>query len=252
MGLLRGDQSQIYAANLIDGAKEHTLILDSDLRIQAASPSFFRTFHLRPDEVRNHPLIEVSGGQWNVPALVSALEGTREEDLSIVATGFEVEVPGVGRKRFRLTVNPARSGGQKLLVLWFEDVAGQDRLEGSLRDQAAILDLLHDSVILRDMNSRIRFWNRASEALLGWKSSDAFGKISHELLQTVFPKAREKLEVALLKTGSWEGELVHRTRDGSHMTVQSRWAVLREKDRPVAVVEVNRALKTGRSHAASG
>ncbi len=42
--------------------------------------------------------------------------------------------------------------------------------------------------------SVITFWNRGAEALYGWEQSEAVGKISHELLQTVFPAPIEEIE----------------------------------------------------------
>jgi PAS domain-containing protein len=121
------------------------------------------------------------------------MESARRDNLPIVETEFEQAFPQIGRKRFRLTVSQAESDGKQLLVLWFQDIAG--------RDQAAVLDLLHDSVILRDMNNRIRFWNRSAASLYGWTASEAFGKVSHELLHTQFPKPVEKLEAELNEVG---------------------------------------------------
>ncbi|HKO05112.1 MAG TPA: PAS domain S-box protein [Candidatus Acidoferrales bacterium] len=112
-----------------------------------------------------------------------------------------------------------------------------------LRDQASLLDLAHDSIFVRDMNSAVRFWNRGAEETYGWTKEEAHGKVTHTLLQTVFPEPLAKIEEALFDRGRWEGELIHTCRDASRIVVASRWALLREADgAPSKVLEINRDI----------
>jgi PAS domain S-box-containing protein len=110
----------------------------------------------------------------------------------------------------------------------------------TLREQASLLDLTHDSIFVRDMNDVITYWNRGAELLYGWPSKEAIGKVSHELLRTVFPAPLEEIKAALLATDRWEGELSHTKQDGTIVTVASRWSLQRdERGRPVATLETN-------------
>ena len=105
----------------------------------------------------------------------------------------------------------------------------------TLREQASLLDLTHDSIFVRDMNDVITYWNRGAELLYGWPSKEAIGKVSHELLRTVFPAPLEEIKAALLATDRWEGELSHTKQEGTTVTVASRWSLQRdERGRPVA------------------
>jgi PAS domain S-box-containing protein len=109
-----------------------------------------------------------------------------------------------------------------------------------LREQAGLLDLTHDTVFVRDMNDVIIYWNRGAEELYGWKKAETVGKTSHQLMQTIFPAPLEGITAELLRTGRWEGELVHTKKDGTHAIVASRWSVQRdERGRPVATLETN-------------
>jgi PAS domain S-box-containing protein len=115
-----------------------------------------------------------------------------------------------------------------------------EQAEDALREQARLLDLTHDTVFVRDMNDTITYWNRGAEELYGWKAAEAVGKVAHQLLQTAFPEPLEKITDTLLRAGRWEGEIVHTTRDGTRVTVASRWALRQDGEgRPVAILETN-------------
>ncbi|SOE95745.1 PAS domain S-box-containing protein [Burkholderia sp. D7] len=114
------------------------------------------------------------------------------------------------------------------------------RLGNAQREQARLLDLAHDTVFVRDMSNVITYWNRGAEELYGWKKREAIGKTSHHLLQTRFPTPLDEINETLLRTGSWEGELVHTKRDGPKVVVGSRWSLQQnESGRPVAILETN-------------
>jgi PAS domain S-box-containing protein len=98
-----------------------------------------------------------------------------------------------------------------------------------------------DSVMYRTLDGKINFWNPAAEQLYGWKKSEALGRVSHDLLRTQFPEPLEKIDAELIQNGRWKGTLVHLTRDGRRVTVESRWVLERNKDRG-AVVEINTPL----------
>ncbi len=109
-----------------------------------------------------------------------------------------------------------------------------------LREQARLLDLSHDTIFVRDMNDVITFWNRGGEELYGWSRAEATGKVSHELLHTVFPAPLADIKAELLRSGRWEGELTHTDREGAPILVASRWSLQRDKSgRPFATLETN-------------
>jgi PAS domain S-box-containing protein len=120
---------------------------------------------------------------------------------------------------------------------------------GIWRDNAALLNLTYDSIFVRDMNGRILFWNRGAEETYGWSKAEALEKVIHVLLSTEFPKPLEQIEADVLENGRWEGELVHRRRDGAHIIVASRWVLQRDaQGAPVGILETNNDI-TSRKHA---
>jgi PAS domain S-box-containing protein len=109
-----------------------------------------------------------------------------------------------------------------------------------LREQAGLLNLTHDTVFVRDMNDVITYWNRGAEERYGWTREEAVGKVFHQLMQTIFRVPLEEINTALLRTGRWEGELVHSKRDGTQVIVESRWSMLQdEQGGPLATLETD-------------
>ena len=121
-------------------------------------------------------------------------------------------------------------------------VAIQRKLdEEKLRESAELLSLAHDAVIVRDLDSRITFWNPGAEKTYGWTAEEAVGRFSHELLQTRFPVSRDATNAALVERGEWEGELTHVTREGTTIVVASRQSLRRdERGARAAILEINR------------
>src|SRR6266542_2586686 len=120
------------------------------------------------------------------------------------------------------------------------DVTERKRVEESLREHASLLNLTHDTIFVRDMNDVITYWNRGAEELYGWTREEAVGKVSHQLMQTIFPAPLEEINAELFRTGRWEGELIHGKRDGTQVTVASRWALQRdEQGNRIAILETN-------------
>ncbi|HEY2615895.1 MAG TPA: PAS domain-containing protein [Acetobacteraceae bacterium] len=110
----------------------------------------------------------------------------------------------------------------------------------TLRRQAQLLDLTHDTVVARDRNDAITFWNRGAEQLYGWSRAEATGTVSHSLLKTVFPEDRKSIDETLQRSGHWEGELVNTSKNGVQVTVASRWSLQRDADgQRIGTLETN-------------
>ena len=121
-----------------------------------------------------------------------------------------------------------------------QEVAERRRAEEILRERASLLDLTHDTVFVRDMNDVITYWNRGAEELYGWTSQEAVGQVTHQLTRTIFPEPLDEINAKVLRTGRWEGELIHTTRDGTRVVVASRWSLQRdERSKPIAILETN-------------
>lgn len=106
----------------------------------------------------------------------------------------------------------------------------------TLGEQARILELSHDTVIIRSNEDVILYWNEGAELLYGWARHEALGKKSSELLRCEYDDP--DVDECLRTDGHWSGEVVRTRRDGIRLVLASRWLLRRDPEgRPVGIIE---------------
>ncbi|HEY9696079.1 MAG TPA: response regulator [Trichocoleus sp.] len=114
--------------------------------------------------------------------------------------------------------------------------------EQKIREQAALLDVATDAILLRDWEGQILFWNKGAERIYGWKAETVLGKKANELLYQQPLKQFEEAQKILIETGEWQGELNHVTSEGRSIIVSSRWVLLyddHQKPKSVLIVSTD-------------
>ena len=111
------------------------------------------------------------------------------------------------------------------------------------REQARLLDLTMDAILVRDAADRITFWNRGASEMYGFTQEEAEGQVSHDLLRTEFPEPLEMIKEQFARDGYWAGELRHTCANGSRITVSTRWvAELDLRGNVASILESNRDI----------
>ena len=97
-----------------------------------------------------------------------------------------------------------------------------------------------EAIIVRDQDGTIRYWSREAELIYGWTPQEVIGTCTHNLFKTKFPTSLAKIEKETREKFLWNGQLIHTRRDGSLVTVNSRWNIQRNpQNKSLTVIEVN-------------
>jgi PAS domain S-box-containing protein len=238
-------ESRTYAEAMAETIRESVIVLDEDLRIISANRAFLETFRVTRHEIENRLLSEFSGGEWNIPALLSSLGNVVRQKTGLRNYEISRDFPGAGQKFLVLNARQVASqdSSGRWILLAIDDRTEERRTIEDLRKQTELLQLAHDAIMVRDVDGVILFWNRGAQETYGWSPAEACGNILHQLLGTQFPEPFESWREKLFSRGSWEGELVHLRKDGRRIHVASRQVLQHDqKGRTIGVLEINRDI----------
>lgn len=119
------------------------------------------------------------------------------------------------------------SGKAIRMVGGMADFTLRHRADERLAEQAALLDLARDAIMLRSLDGEIRFWSRGAERIYGFPREEAIGHVSPELLhqdKATYQAAMDRL----LIEGEWTGEVLARRKDGAKVVIEARWTLVRD------------------------
>lgn len=152
----------------------------------------------------------------------SAWRHTRKDGTILFVESTWHEIPFAGR--------------DAVLVLTL-DRTEQRRAEARNRQQANLLNLASDAIIVRDLDNYVLFWNQGAERLYGFTSEEMVGA---KTLDTFVKVRNYEAEIELLRTGFWFGQLQHQHKDKRDIIVNSRWTLVRDDDgKPTSVLVIN-------------
>ena len=121
------EEARAFAQAIIDTVREPFLVLDQDLRVLAASRSFYSAFKVSPEDTQGRLLYTLGDGQWDIPKLRVLLEKIIPERG--VMEGYEVEhkFPGIGQRAMCLNARKVfyKDGSHTTILLGIEDVTEQ-------------------------------------------------------------------------------------------------------------------------------
>jgi two-component sensor histidine kinase len=140
------------AQGIVDTVREPVLVLDKELRVTAASRSFYSSFKVSPEDTQGRLLYALGDGQWDIPKLRVLLEKILPEQG--VMEGYEVEHEFVGLGQRTMCLNARQvfyeGGAGTTILLGMEDVTERRILE---REKDELLR--QKDVLLEELRHRI-------------------------------------------------------------------------------------------------
>lgn len=136
----------------------------------------------------------------------------------------------------------------ELLVRSIRYAIERSRAEQKIREQAALLDIATDAILVRDLENRILFWNKGAERLYGWSAEEALGQATTHLLYKGSSPQMQEAQKTLMVKGEWQGELNQVTKTGREVMVESRWTLVRDDDKKPKYILVVSTDVTEKKH----
>ena len=132
--------------------------------------------------------------------------------------------------------------GRPAVLTVIADLTAYREAEKRAREQADLLDLASDAIMVFDLDGKINFWNQGATRLYGWTEEEA---IDEEIIELLMPDpgALAATEKGVREKGEWSGQLTQLAKDGRTLIVNSRWTLVRdEAGREKGVLVINTDL----------
>ncbi len=140
------------AEAIVDAIREPLLVLDPDLRVIAASRSFYRTFAVTPRKTEGQLVFDLGDGQWNIPKLRALLEDIIPKRRTVESYEVEHEFPSIGRRVMLLNARRVfdENGAATAILLAIEDVTRRRETD---REKDELLQA--KEILLQEMQHRV-------------------------------------------------------------------------------------------------
>lgn len=144
------EDAYAFAQAIVDTVREPLVVLDYDLRVVAASRSFYQTFKVSREATLGKPLYALGDGQWDIPKLRLLLENIVPEHGVMDNYEVEHEFPKIGRRTMLLNARQVFYEGNShtTILLGIEDVTEQRLLE---REKDELIRQKDDLLIQKDI-----------------------------------------------------------------------------------------------------
>jgi len=199
--------------------------LDHDGRYTFVNPRGAQMVRRVPDDLIGRTMLEVFPEAAGTP-FAEALEAAFRAGERVVAREHYAPLDAT----LEATFYPSEDG----IAVYLKDVSDDERLKIELRStaarlahQAALIEASRDAMIVRGLDGRISYWNRAAESLYGWSASEAVGLSERDLLYDD-PALFDDAVADTIRDDYWSGELDQRTRSGRALVAECRWQLLRD------------------------
>jgi two-component system, chemotaxis family, CheB/CheR fusion protein len=211
-----------YAAAIVQTVREPLLVLDQQLRIEAANRAFYQTFKTSPEESLKRPIYEVGSGQFDFPKLRDLLESVVRNTPKIEDVELQRDFERIGSRTMLLNARRIAEDGQpESILLALEDIT--ERKRAAEARYRRLFESAKDAIIIADADTgEIIDLNPFLEILAGYRREELLQK----KLSEIEPLAgNPELESALERLRSQEKvhlpDLVLKAKSGRAIHVET-------------------------------
>ncbi|HET9886056.1 MAG TPA: ATP-binding protein, partial [bacterium] len=221
-------QSNNDLINLISSVHMPMVMIGNDFRIRKFSPAAEKLLNLIPTDI-GRPFTDIK-----LNLSITDME-QKIDDVIASVRGMEEEVRDRNGRRYLLRIRPYKTLENRIegAVIILIDV------DEPLARETQILYRTYEPIFMWSVDKGISYWNRAAEEMYGYTKQQAIGKMPEDLLEASPAVFMDDLR----RNGRWIGEVVHRTRSGTKIVMESRIAYFQELGGPAVIIEANRPIE---------
>jgi PAS domain S-box-containing protein len=217
----RGIETQIRLQAILDASRDAIIGMDATGRISSWNPRAEALFGWREDEVLGRtlddtilPVLADEAGQSALPRLMGDQTG---------GTGrrFETRVKRRDGSEFpvELALNRLTIDGHILYTAYIADISEHKASEERLALFRRVFDTSSQCVVISDGKGYGIYQNRAHAQALGYSDAEMAGvHFSQSLPEESADSIVSAVQKSIIETGSWEGQMPVRRKNGSQFT----------------------------------
>lgn len=240
-------QSERLYHSVVSAMAEGLVVQGPDGKIITANPAALQIQGRSMEQMRGRTS---SDSQWQAihddgtpfpgdehPTMVTLRTGTAQTNVVM-----GICRPNGERRWISINSEPlAAVAGEKpyAVVATFHDITEIRAAAERIREQAQLLELAQDAIVVRDLNNKVLYWNKGAERIFGWTAREAMGQESRFLLHIGMFKY-EQAQKSVLEKDNWQGELLARTKGGIEVLLESRWTLVRDvQGEPKSILSIS-------------
>ncbi len=216
------------------------------------SPSVFQLRGYTAEEVM-HQSIQEAFTSDSAVRILSGIEVLLAQDKTQdIPPNLELQQPRKDGSTVwtEVSVNIIRDKkGSSIAVLGVSrDITEHKIAEEKIAEQAHLLDVALDPIVLRDMNDTPIYWNKAAENLYGWTFEEAKLLKANQFIAEVDQSKYERGVKEFLEKGECKIELQQRAKNCRKIITLSHWSLVQNQDgKPYARLIIDRDITEQRN-----
>ena len=245
-------ESELRYRLLAENIRDVIWTMNLDGHFTYVSPSVFQLRGYTAEEVMKQSIQEAFTADSALRVLGGIQILMAEDEAQTLSTNWDLQQPCKDGRTVWTEVSVSiirdTKGSAQAVLGLSRDITDRKIAEEKIAEQAHVLDVALDPIILRDMNDALIFWNKAAENLYGWTFEEAKTLNVNQFIVEGDQLKYEHGVKEFREKGECKIELQQITKNGRKVITLSRWSLVRNQDgNPYARLVIDRDITEQRN-----